>query len=506
MASRSSIDKGSKVDIPAFTPTAVDAIPAACSAVRAGYRTLKTKDLEYRRVQLRKLYWGIKDHGAQLEEALMRDLRKSAYESRFAEIDWTANDCMYMLDNLDKFAKDESVDVPFVFKSNKPRIHKEPLGSALIIGTYNFPFMLTVVPLVGAIAAGCTAVLKPSEGAPNVAMVIKSIVETCLDPEAYRVVNGAVPETTALLDQKWDKIFYTGSANVARIICQRAAENLTPVTLELGGRNPAFVTRNADLKLAAKRLLWAKTLCAGQVCLSQNYVLVEREAVDDFIKQLNAANKQAFPQGAKASPDLCRVVNERHFLRMKKMVDESKGKIVMGGEMDQSELFIAPTAVLVDSADDSMMREESFGPVFSIIPFDNLGDAIDIANSVDPTPLALFGFGTREEFNRRKLPRVLIPPKACNASKMLTFSSPSQSSTRSPRAARAITTPSCTPRSRPCPLAASASPARAATAARPPSTPSRTGAASPRRPPGPRPPCASATCPTTGRSSTCSSS
>lgn len=400
MASSSSIDKSAKVDIPAFTPTAVDSIPGTCSAVRAGFRSLKTKDLEYRKVQLRKLYWGIKDHGAQLEEALMRDLRKSAYESRFTEIDWTANDCMFMLDNLDKFAKDEVAPVPFVFKANKVRIHKEPLGSALIIGTYNFPFMLTVVPLVGAIAAGCTAVLKPSEGAPNVAMVIKSIVESCLDPESYRVVNGAVPETTALLDQKWDKIFYTGSANVARIICKRAAENLTPVTLELGGRNPAFVTRNADLKLAAKRLLWAKTLCAGQVCLSQNYVLVEREAVDEFIKQLNAASKAAFPNGAKAAPDLCRVINERHFLRMKKMVDESKGKIVMGGEMDQSELFIAPTAVLVDSVEDSMMKEESFGPVFSIIPFDNLGHAIDIANSVDPTPLALFGFGTREEFNR----------------------------------------------------------------------------------------------------------
>lgn len=404
MAARSSIDKGSKVDIPAFTPTSIDSIPETCAAVRTGFRSLKTKDLEYRKVQLRKLYWGIKDHGALLEEALMRDLRKSAYESRFTEIDWTANDCMFMLDNLDNFTKDEVAPVPFVFKPNKVRIHKEPLGSALIIGTYNFPFMLTMVPLVGAIAAGCTAVLKPSEGAPNVAMAIKLLVESCLDPEAYRVVNGAVPETTALLDQKWDKIFYTGNANVARIVCKRAAENLTPVTLELGGRNPAFVTRNADLKLAAKRLLWAKTLCAGQVCLSQNYVLVEREAVDDFVKQLNAASKQAFPNGAKASPDLCRVINERHFLRMKKMVDESKGKIVMGGEMDQSELFIAPTAVLVDSVDDSMMKEESFGPVFCIIPFDNLGHAIDIANNVDPTPLALFGFGTREEFNRRMYP------------------------------------------------------------------------------------------------------
>lgn len=407
---QSSIDKASKVDIAAFAPTDLDTIPEVCATLRSTFRTLKTKDLEYRKVQLRKLYWGVKDHGAQLEEALRRDLRKSAFESVFTEIDWVANDCMFMLDHLDKFAKDDSLGaphVPLIFKPNNVRIRKEPLGTALIIGTYNFPFQLSVVPLVGAIAAGCTAVVKPSEGAPNVAMVIKEIVEKCLDPESYRVVVGAVPETTSLLDQKWDKIFYTGSAQVARIICKKAAENLTPVTLELGGRNPAFVTRNADLKLAAKRLLWGKTLNAGQVCLSQNYVLVEREVLDSFIKHLNTAFAQTFPQGAKASPDLSRVINERHFLRIKKMVDESKGKIVLGGEMDQSELFIAPTAVLVDSTDDSMIKEESFGPVFSIIPFDTLSDAIKIANEVDPTPLALFGFGTQAEFNKRKFDLLL---------------------------------------------------------------------------------------------------
>lgn len=406
-----SADKASKIDIPVFTATPLDTIPEICATVRSTYRTLKTKDLEYRKVQLRKLYWGVKDCGAQIEEALRRDLRKSAYESNFTEIDWVANDCMFMLEHLDNFAKDDSLGspyVPFIFKPNNVRVRKEPLGTALVIGTYNFPFQLTVVPLIGAIAAGCTAVVKPSESSPNVAMVIQEIVEKYLDPESYRVVNGPVPETTALLDQKWDKIFYTGSAQVARIICKRAAENLTPVTLELGGRNPAFVTRNADLKLAAKRLLWGKTLNAGQVCLSQNYVLVEREVVDGFIQYLNAAFKEVFPQGAKASPDLSHIINERHFLRIKKMVDDSEGKIVLGGEMDQSELFIAPTAVLVNSIDDSMMREESFGPVFSIIPFDTLGEAIDVANKVDPTPLALFGFGTQDEFNKRMF-QSLVP-------------------------------------------------------------------------------------------------
>lgn len=395
------------VAIPAFAPTDVDTIPDVCSAVRSTFRTLKTKNLEFRKVQLRKLYWAVKDHTPQLQEALRLDLRKSKYEADFTEIDWVSNNCIYMLKHLDKWAKDDrlgSPQVPLIFKANNVRIRKEPLGTALVIGTYNFPFMLTVDPLIGAITAGCTAVVKPSEGAPNVAMVIKDIIEGALDPSAYRVVNGAVPETTALLDQKWDKIFYTGSAQVARIICKKAAENLTPVSLELGGRNPAFVTRNADLKLAAKRLLWAKTLCAGQVCMSQNYILVEREVLDGFIKQLNVAFGQAFPGGAQASPDLCRVVNEKHFLRMKQMLDETKGKIVLGGQMDQSDLFIEPTAVLVNSPEDSMVVQESFGPIFAILPFDTLGEAIEIANRVDPTPLALFGFGTRDEFNRRRCP------------------------------------------------------------------------------------------------------
>lgn len=405
MASKSVTTEQSGVSIAPFTATAVDTIPEICSNTRATFRTLKTKDLEYRKVQLRKLYWAVKDHHAQLEEAFIRDLRKSSYEATFTEIDWVANNCLFVLKHLDKWAKDEpmgSPEIPLHFKINKVKIRKEPLGTALIIGTYNFPFMLCMDPLIGAIAAGCTAVLKPSEGAPNMAMVLKDIVESALDPTAYRVVNGAVPETTALLDEKWDKIFYTGSAQVARIICKKAAENLTPVSLELGGRNPAFVTRNADLKIAAKRLLWGKSLNAGQVCLSQNYVLVEREVLDEFIKHLRAAYDECFPGGAKASSDLARIINERHFLRMKKMVDETKGKIVIGGEMDQADLFIAPTAVLVDSTSDSMMVQESFGPIWSIMPFDTLAQAIDIANSVDPTPLALFGFGTREEFNECK--------------------------------------------------------------------------------------------------------
>ncbi|EOO00352.1 putative fatty aldehyde dehydrogenase protein [Phaeoacremonium minimum UCRPA7] len=389
--------------IPAYRATDLDAIPQICQTVRSTFRTNKTKSIEWRKVQLRKLYWAMVDHTPQLEEAMRRDLHRSTYEAHLTEIGWVKNDCVWMCDHLDKFASEQrfgSPFVPFIFAAHKIRSRPEPLGASLIIGTYNYPIMLILVPLVGAIAAGCTAVIKPSEGAPNTAMAIQEMLEKNLDTSAFRVVNGAVPETTALLEEKWDKIFYTGGSQVGKIIAVKAAETLTPITLELGGRNPAIVTKNANPKLAARRLLWAKALNAGQVCLSHNYVLVEKEVVDEFIKGLNEAYNQFFPNGAKQSPDFSRIINERHFLRMKKMLDESKGKIVMGGEIDQSELYIAPTAVLVDSYQDSMVEQESFGPIFAVLPVNTLSEAINIANAVDRTPLALFTFGTKAENQR----------------------------------------------------------------------------------------------------------
>ncbi|TLS28152.1 hypothetical protein PpBr36_01911, partial [Pyricularia pennisetigena] len=389
--------------IPPFEATALDSIPSTCDKVLKMFESHKTKDLEWRKVQLRKLYWAVEDYTPMILEAMQRDFGKPAYEVLLSEISFVKNDCMFMLGNLDSFAKDEylgSPHVPFAFRVNQIRTRKEPLGSVLIISPYNYPFMLLLSPLVGAIAAGCTAILKPSELAPHTAAVVKEMIERRLDPSAFAVVNGAVPEVNALLDwAKWDKIFYTGSTNIGKIIAKKAAETLTPVTLELGGINPAFVTRHADLYLAAKRLMWAKTFNAGQVCLSQNYVLVERPVLDGFIAELNRVHNEFFPRGARDS-ELARVINERHWLRMKKMLDESRGKIVMGGQMDQDTLFMEPTAVLVESADDSMVVQESFGPIFALMPFDNLDAAIKLANSVDKTPLALYAFGKDHETNK----------------------------------------------------------------------------------------------------------
>ena len=196
----------------------------------------------------------------------MTDLAKPATESYITEIGWCLNDIVFMCNNLKKWIKDESApDISMMNKPLRPKIRKEPLGVVLIIGTYNFPLQLTLGPLIGAISAGCPAVVKPSESAPATAVVVEKIVKTALDPSAYAVIQGGVLETTALLELKWDKIFYTGGAAVAKIIAKKAAETLTPVTLELGGKNPAIVTKKADIKLAARRLLWGKTVNAGQV-------------------------------------------------------------------------------------------------------------------------------------------------------------------------------------------------------------------------------------------------
>jgi beta-apo-4'-carotenal oxygenase len=228
-------------------------------------------------------------------------------------------------------------------------------------------------------------------------MVLKMIVDKYLDQSCFAVVNGAVPETTQLLSHKWDKIFYTGNATVGTIIAKKAAETLTPVTLELGGRNPAIITKNADARLAARRLTWAKVINAGQVCVSQNYILIDKEILPAFIEETKKVFKEYFPAGAKASPDYARIVNNRQWVRLKKMLDDTKGKILIGGTMDEAERFLEPTVVQVDSLDDSLLMDESFGPLIPIYAVSNLDEAIKIANSIHDTPLGVYPFGNKKE-------------------------------------------------------------------------------------------------------------
>jgi beta-apo-4'-carotenal oxygenase len=384
-----------------FQATSIPTIPGTAAKVRRAFSSQKTKPLSYRLSQLQKLYWAIIDNKDLILQACMKDLHKSAYETYMADLDWCTNDIVFITKNLAKWMKDESPDdIPLTNKFMSPKIRKDPLGAVLVLGCWNFPIQLSLGPLIGAIAAGCTAVLKPSEVAPSAAMVLKKIVEESLDPDAYAVVNGGVEETTVLLNEKWDKIFYTGNATVGTIIAKKAAETLTPVCLELGGRNPAIVSKNADARLAARRLLWGKFHNAGQVCISQNYVLVDQEILPAFIEELKTAMKEFFPKGQKESPDFGRIVNARHFQRIKKMLDSTNGKVIIGGATDETDNFIEMTVILVDSEQDSLIKDESFGPLIPILPVKNLDEAIRIANDVHSTPLGLYPFGNKSETDR----------------------------------------------------------------------------------------------------------
>ncbi|KAL4921672.1 Aldehyde/histidinol dehydrogenase [Aspergillus aurantiobrunneus] len=382
-----------------FTP--IDEIQDRVARVKKTFLEHKTRDVEFRLVQLRKLYWAIKDHEQQIVEALRLDLRKPRFESEVGESVWLENDIVFITKNLHKWAKDEKADdIDLTFKFMNPKIRKDPLGTVLVIGAFNFPFQLTLGPVLGAIAAGNTVVIKPSENAPNSAVVMQRIIESSLDPSCYTFVQGAVPETQALLAERWDKIFFTGGATVGRIIAKAAAPHLTPVVLELGGINPAIISKSADPRLVARRLLWGKLMNAGQVCTSQNYLLVDRSIVPAVVDEFQKAYKEFYPRGAKASPDYSRIVNEGAFHRLKGMIDNSKGKILMGGTMDEKDLFIEPTLVQVDSPDDSMLVQESFGPLIPILPVDNLDEAVNIANNIQSTPLGLYPFGSKADTER----------------------------------------------------------------------------------------------------------
>lgn len=386
------------MDIPILQATPVEEISRLVTKARTSFFEHKTCPVEFRLHQLRKLYWAVKDNEARIGEALSRDLGKPFYESVTGEIGWLLNDIIFVNSNLKKWLKDETPkDVDLAWKFVNIKVRKDPLGCVLVMGAYNYPFQLTLGPVIGAIAAGNTVVIKPSDNSPNCAVVIQEIIASALDPSCYTVIQGGAEEGQALLAERWDKIFFTGSSNVGRLVAKAAAVHLTPVVLELGGINPSIVTKNANPKLVARRMLWAKIMAAGQVCTSQTYMLVEKSILPAVVSEFQTAYKCFYPQGAKGSPDYSRIVNLQTFRRLKAMIDNSNGKIVLGGSMDEKELFIEPTVVQVDSPDDSMLAQESFGPILAILPVENVDEAIQIAHKVQDTTLTVHTFGSKEE-------------------------------------------------------------------------------------------------------------
>ncbi|MBO1417983.1 aldehyde dehydrogenase family protein, partial [Streptomyces sp. FH025] len=338
---------------------------ATVTRLNATFATGRTKSLAWRKAQLRALRRLLVEQEAAFADALHTDLGKSPTEAHTTEIGFTINEIDHTLRHLDRWLRPRRVAVPLALQPARARTVREPLGTVLVIAPWNYPLQLALAPLVGAIAAGNCAVVKPSELAPATSALIAHWLPRTLDRQAVAVVEGGVPETTALLEQRFDHVFYTGNGAVGRIVMTAAARHLTPVTLELGGKSPAVVEPGTDLATAARRIAWGKFMNAGQTCVAPDYVLAVGDTATELEAHLTAAIREMYGTEPVRSPDYGRIVNERHFDRLTALLAD--GRIVTGGDHDRATRYLAPTVLADVDPDAPVMREEIFGPVLPII-------------------------------------------------------------------------------------------------------------------------------------------
>jgi aldehyde dehydrogenase (NAD+) len=341
--------------------------------------------------QLKALRRLLIDREAELAAAMTADLGKSRFEGWTSETAFTRSEVDHALKHLADWMRPERVPTPLAVQPAACEVVRDPLGLVLILGAWNYPVQLTLGPLVAALSAGNCALVKPSELAPRSSEALATLLPAFLDKDLVRVVEGGVPESTALLEQRWDHILYTGGENVARIVLAAAAKHLTPVTLELGGKSPAIVDSSIDLGLAARRIARGKYWNAGQTCIAPDYVLVERSRHDAFVDTLKKTVAEFFGDDASSSPDYARIVNERHMKRLLSYLPD--GTVVFGGDHDEATRYIAPTALTGVDPDRRVMQDEIFGPILPILPVDSMDAAISFINS-RAKPLALYLFST----------------------------------------------------------------------------------------------------------------
>jgi aldehyde dehydrogenase (NAD+) len=373
------------------------------SDLTATFNSGKTKDLAWRREQLQAVERMMSEREQDIFDALQSDLGKSAMESFTTETAYVSGDAAYSRKNLTRWTRKQRVSTPIIGQPGKSWIQAEPLGIVLVIGAWNYPLQLTLAGMSAAIAAGNCVVLKPSELAPATSALIAQLVPEFLDPDCIRVVEGDVPETTALLELPFDHILYTGGGNVARIVMAAAAKNLTPVTLELGGKSPCVVLPDANLEATARRIVWGKFTNAGQTCIAPDYVLADADTEALLVPLLEQNIREMFGDDPQQSDSYGRIVNDRHFERVSALIES--GHTAIGGQTDAADKYIAPT-VLTDVADDSaIMREEIFGPVLPIVRAENLEEAIAVIRGGDK-PLAAYVFTNSKRDERKFLDQV----------------------------------------------------------------------------------------------------
>jgi len=361
---------------------------------RLFFQSSKTLSYEFRRSQLERLQLTIQKHEKDIFQAINLDFKKSEFETYVTEIGVLYWEIKHSLKHLKKWMRPKRVSTPILHWPARSYVNNEPFGNVLVIGPWNYPFQLVIAPLIGAIAAGNTVILKPSELAPHTSSLLAKMIKETFPPDYVALVEGGIEETTALLDQQFDYIFYTGSTRVGKIIMQKAAHYLTPVTLELGGKSPCLVYGSVDMQVVARRLAWGKFMNAGQTCVAPDYVLIEPGLKASFIQALKATISDFYGANPQQSPDYPRIINDSHFKRLSQLIENKQ--IILGGECAPEQKYIAPT--VVSATDQSpIMQDEIFGPILPVIELDTFEQAIHFVRN-RPKPLAAYLFSSNPAY------------------------------------------------------------------------------------------------------------
>ncbi|MBQ8368719.1 MAG: aldehyde dehydrogenase [Clostridia bacterium] len=372
-------------------------ISALVQKQRNYFKTGATLSVDFRIAMLKKLYAAVKKYETEITDALTADLGKSEFEGFMCEAGLVLTEISYMIKHTRRFAGERTVPTPIAQFASRSYVKPSPYGTTLIMSPWNYPFLLTIDPLANAIAAGNTAVVKPSAYSPATSGIIAKILAECFDEKYIAVVTGGRAENASLLEEKFDFVFFTGSQNVGREVLRHTAEHLTPAVLELGGKSPCIVDSTAKIKLAAKRIVWGKYLNCGQTCVAPDYILCHCSVKDALVKEIIAQVKKQYGENPLENADYGKIINEKHFDRLLGLIDSDK--VVVGGGSNRETQQIEPTVMVDVTWDDAVMQEEIFGPVLPILTYEKLNDVIAMLADM-PKPLALYVFSENKRHIR----------------------------------------------------------------------------------------------------------
>tara|TARA_R110002072_G_scaffold193809_7_gene351019 strand:+ start:17764 stop:19131 length:1368 start_codon:yes stop_codon:yes gene_type:complete len=375
-------------------------IPELLKSQHDFFQTGKTKDVDFRKQVLKKLLQTIQRKEDKICEALYKDFKKPKFESVATETAIVIKEIKLAIKNIKHWSKPKRVPASLLNYPSSDWIYSQPYGTVLIIAPWNYPFQLVMSPLIGAVAAGNTVVIKPSEYAPHTAQLLEEIINSLFQKNHVALIQGDVAVSQELLYHKWDYVFFTGSVPVGRIVARAIAEHLTPCTLELGGKNPTIVDESAKVKLAAKRIVFGKFINAGQTCIAPDYVLVHEKIKNTFITALKDEITRFYGNNPKSSKDFARIINQKEYNRLLSLIDQEK--IVIGGEMDPDDHYISPTVIVNPSLNSKIMQDEIFGPLLPVLVYQTEND-IDLILKKFPNPLSVYIFSTRNKFAEKMI-------------------------------------------------------------------------------------------------------